>query len=347
MTKTTEAYDANAALESNVQLGFPTLPVAGSPLHTKLLREWIQDCDTTHRCLGSPNEPFLPTRLLDVGKRGSTRTRLICNTSMLDAEKDKYLALSHRWGSPPEPGEPDPLRETFVYTFEKNIDTIACGIDDFHLPKKYRDAISVARRLDVQYLWIDSLCIIQEDKSDPFDKDKGQDFKKEAERMERVFRSAYAALAACCASSSDEPFLKRRRARQCVTMQAGEALYYLCDAIDDFSGDVEQGALNKRGWVFQERALSRRTIHFTETQTYWECGEGVRFSLSVGTDRLIAMQARPRPSSATPISPPLCYSTAPAKVSSSTRTSMCATPGSRSRTSRTGLSPSAASRRGC
>lgn len=92
----------------------------------------------------------------------------------------------------------------------------------------------------MQYLLIDSLCIIQEDKSNPFDKDKGQDFKKEAERMERVFRSAYATLAACCASSSAEPFLKPRRARPCVTMQAGEALYYLCDAINDFSGDVEQ-----------------------------------------------------------------------------------------------------------
>jgi hypothetical protein len=59
-------------------------------------------------------------------------------------------------------------------------------------------------------------------------------------------------------------------------MKADEALYYLCDAIDDFSGDVEQGELNKRGWVFQERALSRRTIYFAEKQTYWECGKGVR-----------------------------------------------------------------------
>jgi hypothetical protein len=52
--------------------------------------------------------------------------------------------------------------------------------------------------------------------------------------------------------------------------------YFLCDAIDNFDLDVDQGELNKRGWVLQERALSRRTIYFTEKQTYWECGGGVR-----------------------------------------------------------------------
>jgi hypothetical protein len=52
--------------------------------------------------------------------------------------------------------------------------------------------------------------------------------------------------------------------------------FYVCEAIDDFQHDVIDGRLNKRGWVLQERALARRTIYFTENQTYWECGEGVR-----------------------------------------------------------------------
>jgi hypothetical protein len=140
----------------------------------------------------------------------------------------------------------------------------------------YQDAITIARELKVQYLWIDSLCIIQHDKSDPHDNDKGKDWKKESESMERVFRSAYATIASSCASSPAEHFFKTRPERPCVTMKRGNALYYMCDAIDNFSGDVEWGELNKRGWVLQERALSRRTIYFTEKQTYWECGEGVR-----------------------------------------------------------------------
>jgi len=51
---------------------------------------------------------------------------------------------------------------------------------------------------------------------------------------------------------------------------------YICTSIDDFPGDVEEGLLNKRAWVLQERALLRRTIYFTKRQTYWECGGGVR-----------------------------------------------------------------------
>ena len=95
--------------------------------------------------------------------------------------------------------------------------------------------------------------------------------------MEQVFSSAYITIAASCASGTEDGFLKPRMDRQCVRM-ADEigAPYYLCEAIDNFSADVDQGELNKRGWVLQERALSRRTIYFTDKQSYWECGGGVR-----------------------------------------------------------------------
>lgn len=261
-------------MKSNVQLGFPKLPDAGSSMHIKVLLEWIQDCDT-HQCLGTQNAPFLPTRLLDVGDDAKKRSRLICDTSDLP-KSAKYLALSHRWGSHSEPGEPDLLEGKIICTYLKNMHMLKQGINDTDFPPKYQDAITIARQLNVQYIWIDSLCIIQQDKSNPLDKDNGTDWAKEAERMEQVFHSAYATIAACCANSPAERFLKPRPERQCVTMKTGNALYYLCTAIDDFSGDVEEGELNKRGWVLQERALSRRTIYFTEKQTYWECGEGVR-----------------------------------------------------------------------
>jgi hypothetical protein len=55
-----------------------------------------------------------------------------------------------------------------------------------------------------------------------------------------------------------------------------DSTFYICEAIDDFAHDVESSSLSKRGWVYQERALSRRTIHFAGTQVYWECGQGIR-----------------------------------------------------------------------
>jgi hypothetical protein len=249
----------------DIQLGFPKLSDAGGCAHLDVIREWIRDCDT-HQCLRSNDDPFLPTRLLDVGKNGSKRSYLICNTKHL-AKTERYLALSHRWGAEVE-------GTVIVNTYKRNIDKLKDGIDDSRLPPKYQDAILVARELGIQYLWIDSLCIIQKDRSDPHD--KGEDWEEESKHMEQVFRSAYVTIAASCAASSAEQFLKARPERQCVKIINGTTPYYLCDAIDNFYADVEDGELNKRGWVFQERALSRRTIYFTEKQTYWECGEGVR-----------------------------------------------------------------------
>ena len=217
---------------------------------------------------------------------------MICDTTRLN-KKDKYLALSHRWGSRPKPGgEPDPLIDKFVCTYEKNIHTLEHGIDDSRFPPMYQDAITIARELNVKYLWIDSLCIIQHDKNDPFDEDKGKDWEKESELMEQVFQSAYLTIAASCASSPAERFLRRRPERQCVTLRTGSTFYYLCDAIDDFDGDVEQGELNKRGWVLQERALSPRTIYFTEKQTYWECGEGVRCETLTKSKKYVASRKK-------------------------------------------------------
>lgn len=208
-----------------------------------------------------------------MGKQGLESPRLICKTQDL-APGTKYLALSHRWGSHAKDGEADPLAGKIISTYLRNKDELVRGIDESHLPPMYLDAITVTRALEVDYIWIDSLCIIQRDWDDPLD--TGEDWKKESEKMEQVYRSAYVTIAASCAPSPDKHFLKTRPERQCVTINKDNAFYYLCDTIDDFRGDVEQGELNKRAWVLQERALSRRTIYFTEKQTYWECGEGVR-----------------------------------------------------------------------
>ncbi|KAI9150753.1 Cyclin-dependent kinase [Paramyrothecium foliicola] len=262
-------------LQSSIQLGFPSLPEAGGKSHINLLRAWIEVCDETHQCLVSQDEPFLPTRLLDVGRKGSKRIRLICETNALD-KGEKYIAVSHRWGASTKPGEFDYWKEKTICLYENNIRRLEAGVDDSEFPPKYRDAITISRELGVRYVWIDSLCIIQYNREDPLNEAQGQDWAREAERMEQVFRSAYVTLAASCAASPAEHFLKPRAAKQFVTIQLGNALYYVGESIDNFVHDVEAGGLMKRGWVFQERALSRRTVFFTQKQTYWECGDGIR-----------------------------------------------------------------------
>ena len=94
--------------------------------------------------------------------------------------------------------------------------------------------------------------------------------------MEKVFSLAYCTIAATSAVDSNAGFLKRNVNTEYVFIQdASGRRFYICTGMDDFNNHVEEARLNTRAWVMQERVLSRRTIHFSNNQTYWECGEGV------------------------------------------------------------------------
>jgi hypothetical protein len=208
----------------------------------------------------------IPTRLIDVGKSEKlVESVRLCVTGEWTQEQSKeirYIALSHPWGSSKQ-------NDHFCTTTANIADRLSKGISVDPLPKTFQHAVQVTRALGLRYLWIDSLCIIQGDDGD---------FADEAKHMETVFSSAYCVIAASRATGTSSGFLEERPSRKFVgfeTNSSGNA-FYVCEAIDDFQNDVIDGHLNKRGWVLQERALARRTIYFTENQTYWECGEGVR-----------------------------------------------------------------------
>ncbi|KIX04029.1 uncharacterized protein Z518_07582 [Rhinocladiella mackenziei CBS 650.93] len=163
----------------------------------------------------------------------------------------------HPWGPPPH-----------FCTYRSNVDQPKFGIQLSNLPATLRDAIITTRALRLRYLWIDSLCIIQDDDSD---------FNVEAKHVESIFGQAYCVIAASRSKGHRDGFLQPRRTREFVQLPGpNNEPFYLCENIDDFEQHVLEGNLNKRGGVLQEHALARRTIFFTEHQTYWECGEGVR-----------------------------------------------------------------------
>ncbi|KAK1965416.1 HET-domain-containing protein [Colletotrichum sublineola] len=264
--------DSDSLRLNNVQLGFPSQLDPGSKTHADILLEWVKTCDNRHPL--PVDEPFLPTRLLAVGNEQGSRVQLICSSNQGIPKTETYVALSHRWGSPDQKQPPD---VRFASTTKENINTIMNGgVDDVDLPKTFRDAVTMTRKLRIPYLWIDSLCIMQKSGKGE-DEEAKADWEREAKLMERVFSSAYLTIAASCAEHKFHGFLHPRILRQTVTMRADDgARFHVCEVIDNFDLDVEQGELNKRAWVLQERALSRRTIHFTQNQTYWECGEGIR-----------------------------------------------------------------------
>lgn len=237
------------------QVGFPRLPPVSSTTHFDILRRWIQHCDEYHpTCKPLPSFDSLPTRLIDVGTRGSSSIRL---RETQPHDREIYVALSYLWGS-----------STRIYTTASNIIRLKKEMEIHELPETFQDAIRVTRELGIRYLWIDAICIIHGPEGD---------YSKETERMDKTFRSAYCVLAACCAQSQVDGFLKARPEREYVTYEhAGQQKLSVCSFIDDFAQDVLGSRLNSRAWVLQERAFARRTIYFTDRQTYLECGDGVR-----------------------------------------------------------------------
>ncbi|KAM6530025.1 hypothetical protein FALCPG4_008148 [Fusarium falciforme] len=97
--------------------------------------------------------------------------------------------------------------------------------------------------------------------------------------MGGYYGKSYVTIAATSAKNSKAGFLRRPAGRpdDCVPIfEASDYRLFACTAVDNFQKDVEAAMLNTRGWVLQERAFSRRTIHFSYAQTYWECKKGIR-----------------------------------------------------------------------
>ncbi|KKP06993.1 serine/threonine protein kinase [Trichoderma harzianum] len=193
----------------------PTYALCGQPYipespntQFRLLNQWIHLCDETH----------------DYVRNNSIR---LVETS--DNTNDHYVALSHCWGKL--------KKEDRFCTYARNIDALKMNIPYKALPKTFQDAVTVTRALGVPYLWIDSLCIIQEDE---------KDWELEATRMEEVFSFAYCTIAASRGTSSLSGFLGKRKPRAYAKIQTSGGPLYLAEAIDDFHEDVEKSELSKR-----------------------------------------------------------------------------------------------------
>lgn len=252
-------------LRANIQISSPHLYGTNRMARSKLIRLWLLDCDEGHEnCRRGTSVPtisfeLLPKRLLHIGTEHDPMIRLIGTASINDHDQEelRYAALSYQWGH-------KDLHQHYQTT-TANVEKLKTGVLICDLPKLYQDAINVTRGIDLKYLWIDSLCIVQ---------GRYGDAEFEIQRMETVFSSAYCVIAASRANGTSEGFLQERTSTSFVKIP-GSSLF-VKDDIDNFRRDVIDGELNQRGWVLQERALARRTIYFTATQIYWECGEGIR-----------------------------------------------------------------------
>lgn len=216
------------------------------------IRGWFEECQKNHpKCMQNPNLE-LPTRLIDVGS-DSHPIRLVDVKSLGDSSSVVYAALSHCWGSK--------LDSHFVTTV-KNEAVQRDKIDLASLPGTYRDAIMVTRKLGLRYIWVDSLCIIQENIAD---------WEFESSHMGSVFEGAFISLAATDAEDGDGGlFLTSLEAPLQVKYDSGaQPALVRCPAAD--AEKLHNAPLSSRAWALQEVILSKRTIHFTKDQLFWQC----------------------------------------------------------------------------
>jgi Heterokaryon incompatibility protein (HET) len=138
------------------------------------------------------------------------------------------------------------------------------------LPKTFQDSIALARGLDIPHLWIDSLCIIQDD---------NDDWSKESPKMGVIYEFALFTIAASAARDSTEGLFVPRLSFGGVKMLyhahenkgGGSVVAYLRK---NFQEELNTSPLSSRAWVLQEDFLSRRTIHFLKTGIIWSCKQG-------------------------------------------------------------------------
>jgi len=186
-------------------------------------------------------------------------------------KRGRYLALSHRWIQGPMPKwVTREANNSFKTRFEW------FSIDE--LPTTVNDAIKVTRELGFQYVWIDSICIIQ---------DSPKDWATEASKMADVYANAYMTLFADCGKDDNAGFLFPRMntlPSMSLPIQTADPNKSLMIHIRQtarnsygfvqkslFEANVESAYLSDRAWIFQERILSKRLLHFGRDQIFWEC----------------------------------------------------------------------------
>ncbi|SPJ74740.1 related to tol protein [Fusarium torulosum] len=191
-----------------------------------------------------------------------------------------YVALSYRWGT----------LEAVWQTTTENMDSRRLQFSIDELPKTLSDTVQVTKDLGFRWLWIDSLCIIQNDRDD---------WAREAVKMASIYQNAIVTIAAD--SSKDAKaglhndksvsMLDRDKSFEiCNTLSIGKKSSIIVFAyqktrvdssvtkVRDMGDLLSHCSLRDRGWTMQERILSPRIIHYASDQLYWECYHGIQES---------------------------------------------------------------------
>lgn len=216
-------------------------------------KTWMKICAENHAncsnvASASSASRTMPTRIIDVGSGSDDEIKLVISKDI--ATVLPYAALSHSWG-----GEiPEKLTTS-------TLGAMVAGIPVSRLPQNFQDAISITRLLNLRYLWIDALCIIQ---------DSTSDWAHEASIMGSVYADSAVCICASVSASSTVGMLSTNRS-PLVKLDQDLAIQASSSRFMQFT---EEAPISQRGWCLQERLLAPRVLHVGVRQLYWECRTG-------------------------------------------------------------------------
>lgn len=215
----------------------------------EIASRWLETCRKSHGQCELPSEDFIPTKLIYTE---ADQARLCFSKDLFYLPE--YATLSRCWGN-----------NAFHTLQRKNLELFKSRIPREALSQTISDSIKIARDLGISYIWIDSLCIIQDDDSD---------WMRESSLMSSVYGGSSLNIAASGAVDGRSGcFLQRSHTWNClVEVTLGSQLErFQCVPLGMYYESLRVGPLGKRGWALQERLLPARTLHFTPTQMVWEC----------------------------------------------------------------------------
>ncbi|KAK3365347.1 heterokaryon incompatibility protein-domain-containing protein [Lasiosphaeria ovina] len=175
-----------------------------------------------------------------------------------------FAALSYCWGDKHTLELKPPLRLTAA-----TLHNIRSGVQISELPLTLKQAIDICGYLDLEYIWIDALCIIQDNPSD---------WAREAKKMATVYATSAVTIIAASSTSCHSGFLTTTRNLFIVNTPPHPPLRLVAQPgrLSGFYSEIHitSDHIDKRGWTLQEELLSTRYIKFTEDDVQWMCGSG-------------------------------------------------------------------------
>lgn len=225
-----------------------------------LIKSWVIACEQEHPSASKfePGRHLQGFKLIDIE-----------NLRVVEApEPARFIALSYTWK--------DPAHDKGLQLLQGNAARLQQigSLELSNLSDVIADAIKLCSDLGERYLWVDRLCITQDDPRSKHAQIKA---------MDQIYGAATFTLVAAVSESSISglPGARGRPRTSFLFNQSREFHLESGEIGSNFHITVDQSPWNSRGWTFQERVLSPKCLYVTDHQVYFTC-ENATFQEELG-----------------------------------------------------------------